>query len=100
MSDTAPTNQEALLSGAKPAPARVAQPCELLFEFLRGHDRIRCELRDHGAYGVEAQFLYNEEFRIGRTFHQRLDPMRTPREMAIAWAEAERAAILRESAEP
>jgi hypothetical protein len=25
-------------------------------EFLLGHDRILCELRDHGPYGVEAQF--------------------------------------------
>jgi len=31
--------------------------------------------------------LHNEEFRIGRVFHQRLDPTRTPREMAIAWAQ-------------
>lgn len=69
------------------------RPGELLFEFLRGHDRIRCELRDQGAYGVEAMFLTNEEFVISRTFHQRLDPSRTPRVMAIAWAEAERQAI-------
>ena len=72
---------------------------ELLFEFLRGHDRIRCELRDHGAYGVEAQFLINEELVIGRTFHQRLDPTRTPRAMAIAWAEDERKAIVRHAAQ-
>ncbi len=62
----------------------------LLFEFLRGHDRFRCELRDHGSYGVEAQFLINEELFIGRTFHQRLDPQRTPRAMAIMWADEER----------
>ena len=78
---------------AKPPGPRQAQPGELLFEFLQGHTRIRCELRDHGDYGVEAQFLHNEEIVIGRTFHQRLDPTRTPREMAITWAEAERAAM-------
>lgn len=69
-------------------PVRPRPPRALLFEFLRGHDRIRCELVDHGSYGVEAQFLTNEEFIIGRTFHQRLDPERTPRAMAIMWAEA------------
>ncbi len=68
------------------APAGPRPPRERLFEFLRGHDRILCELVDHGAYGVEAQFLTNEELTIGRTFHPRIDPTRTPRELAIAWA--------------
>ena len=37
-----------------PAPARVARPVELLFEFLRASDRapMSCELRFHGeSYG-------------------------------------------------
>ena len=73
-----------------PRPAsRVAQPGELLFEFyVEATKRFyRCEPRDHGAYGVEAQFLDPIDPIICRTFHQRLDPTRTPREMAIAWAE-------------
>lgn len=82
-----------LLHTAKPDPPRVPRSGELLFEFLRGHDRIRCELRDHGAYGVEAQFMTNEELTIAHTFHQRLDPNRTPREMAVAWAEEWRKTI-------
>ena len=67
----------------------VSQPGELLFEFLRERDhvRFRCELRDHGAYGVEAQYLRNEEFLIGRRFDTR--------ELAILWAEYQRTAILR-----
>src|SRR5262245_34837660 len=44
-----------------PNPARQPQSGELLFEFPRGHDRFLCELRDHGAYGIEAQFWKNEE---------------------------------------
>ena len=68
------------------APAGPQPPRERLFEFLRGHDRILCELVDHGGYGVEAQFLTNEELTIGRTFHRRLDLTHTPRELAIAWA--------------
>ena len=75
-------------------PPQPPKAREKLFEFLRGHDRILCELVDHGSvYGVEAQFFYNEEFRLGRTFPPRLNPEHTSREMAITWAEAERQAI-------
>jgi hypothetical protein len=68
---------------------------ELLFEFHvpATHTFWRVELRDHGPYGVEAQFLDPVEIRIARTFRQDLDPTRTPRQMAIAWAEEERKAI-------
>jgi hypothetical protein len=51
-----------------PAPkpqARVTQPGELLFEFVKGYTRIRCELVDHGDYGVEARILHDEEPMIG-----------------------------------
>jgi hypothetical protein len=76
------------------AGAAATRPGELLFEFLKGHTRIRCELRDHGEpYGVEAQFYRNEEFTHSRRFDRLLDPARTPREMAIAWAEGERVAM-------
>jgi len=44
-------------------------------------------------YGVEAQFLDPVDVRIARTFRQDMDPTRTPRTMAIAWAEEERKAI-------
>jgi hypothetical protein len=47
----------------------------------------------HGPYGVEAQFLDSVELRISRTFRQELDSTRTPRQMAIAWAEEWRKAI-------
>jgi hypothetical protein len=78
-----------------PAPPRQAQPGELLFEFhvAATHTFYRVELRDHGQYGVEAQILDPVDVRIARTFHQRLDPTRTPREMAIAWAEEGRKAV-------
>ena len=75
---------------------RQAKPGELLFEFYRERDHSRwfCELRDHGEpYGVEAQFFQNEELLVSRRFDRRMDPTRTPREMAIAWAEEERKAI-------
>jgi len=77
-----------------PAP-RQPKRGALLFEFLVNHTRVRCELVDHGEHGVEAQFWKNEEFAFSRRFDQRLDPARTPRELAIAWAEQERKALER-----
>ena len=44
---------------------------------------------DPGSYGFEAQFFTNEEPVIGRTFYQRLHLERTPRDVAITWAEAD-----------
>jgi hypothetical protein len=45
------------------APPRQAQPGELLFEFHvpATHTFYRVELRDHGAYGVEARRLMGQE---------------------------------------
>ena len=58
------------------------QPNELRFEFLVGHDRYLCELRDHGpVYGVEAQFWVNEEFPYSRRFDSAISRTMTPREM-------------------
>jgi hypothetical protein len=69
-----------------PATRRKPMPGERLFEFLRGHDRYLCELRDHGeVYGVEAQFYQNEEFTYSRRFETRA--------LAVQWAEKERTYI-------
>jgi hypothetical protein len=57
---------------------RQPQPGEKLFEFLLGHDASLCELRDHGPYGVKAQFDRNEEFRYT---------------LVIRWVEEERRAL-------
>jgi hypothetical protein len=85
--------QEDLLFNHTRRPPRQPQPGERLFEFVLGDDRILCELRDHGAYGVEAQFYRNEEFAYSRRFDPRLDTTRRSRELAIQWAEHERAAL-------
>jgi hypothetical protein len=90
------TDEPFYSSTAKPAPPRVAKPGELLFEFHleRTHRFYRVELRDHGpVYGVEAQFLDPIDPILCRTFRPDLDPTRTPREMAITWAEEERKAM-------
>jgi hypothetical protein len=77
-----------------PRRAREPRTGELLYEFLRGHDRIMCELFDLGEYGVDVRFSINEEFLYSRRFDSRLDPERPPREMATAWAEQERRALM------
>lgn len=61
----------------KPDPP--AQPGEPLFAFVYGLDRYVVELRDHGAFGVEAQFFLNEELFTSRRFDRRA--------LAMQWAE-------------
>jgi hypothetical protein len=79
----------------RPPPARKRRVGELLFEFYVESTKkfYRCELFDHGEWGVEPQFLDPIDPTIARLFHPQLDPTRTPREMAIAWAIEERKAI-------
>jgi hypothetical protein len=65
-----------------------------LYEFLHGHTRIRCELVDHGQYGIEARILHNEEHYMSHTFAPwHSIPFATPRAAAIHWAERERKAV-------
>jgi hypothetical protein len=66
-------------------PPQPLQPGERLFEFLRGHDRFYCELRNQGEFGIEAQFFRNDELYLSRRFDHR--------EQAIEWATSERQAI-------
>jgi hypothetical protein len=70
---------------AWPPPPVMPRPPELLFEFLRGHDRFTCELRFLGEWGVEAMFLKNEELFVGHRFDTRT--------IAAQWAESIRAVI-------
>jgi hypothetical protein len=74
---------------------REASPGELLFEFVTaGHVRWRCcELRDLGDWGIDLQWFRDEEFSRSQRFDRSMDATRTPRELAIAWAEEERKAI-------
>lgn len=71
----------------KPDPPREPTAGEPPFALLRGHVRFLCELRDHGAYGIEAQFYENEDFLVSRRFGTRT--------LAVQWAEEERKAIER-----
>jgi hypothetical protein len=78
---------------AKPRPPRVAQPSERRFEFRKGVDHYVCELRDHGEFGIEAQFLLNGELYIARTFRDQPDLNLRAWAVAIAWAEQQRTAM-------
>jgi hypothetical protein len=72
---------------AKPAPARVAKPGELLFEFVRASDRapMSCILRPGVEFGVEALILERGELFCSRRFDTRA--------LAVQWAELERVAM-------
>jgi hypothetical protein len=66
----------------KPAGPRQAQPGELVWEaHIRGRF-YRCELRDHGQWGVEAQVLLDHDLFYARRF--------STRAAALAFAEEER----------
>lgn len=69
-------------------PPRQPVPGEKLFEFLRGHDRFLCELRNHWQWGVEAHFYQNGYFIHSRRFDTR--------HLAIQRAELEREAIMKD----
>jgi hypothetical protein len=76
---------------ARRAVPRQRRTGETLFEFLVGHDHIRCELCNRGArHGTEATFYRNGKLLMSRRFDPRLDPTRAPRELAVQWAQAER----------
>jgi hypothetical protein len=81
------------LPNRSPQPPRPPQDGERLFEFLRVHDRILCELYDLGDYGIDVRFSMNEQFWYSRRFDPQLDPSRPLRELAIQWATEERKAI-------
>jgi hypothetical protein len=85
--------QEDLLFNHTRRPPRQSQPGERLFEFLLGTACVHCELRDHGPAGIEATFYQDGELLTSRRFDPRLDPSRTPRALAIQWAEEERRAL-------
>jgi hypothetical protein len=77
--DTEPTDDSYMSRRTKPTPS------ERLFAFVRQHDWFTCELREVGRWGIEARFLRNHQFLYSRRHKTR--------ELAIAWAEAERKAL-------
>jgi hypothetical protein len=83
-------------------PGRIPRHGELLFEFHipRTNTFWRVDLRDHGVYGIEAQFFNPIDLEKARTFRTPVrdgDRVWSPRELAIQWAEDERKAMERET---
>ena len=64
------TDEPFYAPGRRPTFRR-AKPDELLFACTRDRDRatFRCELRDRGDYGVEAQVFDGADLLIGRLSH-------------------------------
>jgi hypothetical protein len=79
--------------GLRPRPAREPKSGDRLFEFRKGTDSYACELRDHGEFGVEAQFPLNGKLYIARTFRDQPDVNLRAREVAMHWAQRQRATM-------
>jgi hypothetical protein len=52
-------------------PERTPQPGEPVWTLQKNGRTLRCELRDHGEHGCEAQLLRDGEFYVGRRFDRR-----------------------------
>jgi hypothetical protein len=50
---------------------RQPQPGEPLWTILRDGQRLECELRDHGAWGMEVQIYRDGKFLYGRRWPSR-----------------------------
>jgi hypothetical protein len=70
-------------------------PGDLLFEFHRERDHkfFRYELRDHGPWGVEAQFFEGGDFLLAQRFEDLLADTLIITRRDLTWANAERRVI-------
>ena len=75
---------EPLARKRKPIRGR-RRPSEVLFEFSRGANLYRCELRDHGAFGVAIKVYRNQKIMRHRRFKMR--------DVAVQWAQEQRTAL-------
>jgi hypothetical protein len=57
---------DALLWNYVPPPLANRKPAERLWSMRKGGKQVDSELRGHGEWGWECQFLYNGEFAYGR----------------------------------
>jgi hypothetical protein len=72
----------------KPRPQRQATAGELVWSLRKNGRTLRCELRDHGPDGCEAQLLRDGEFYAGRRFDRR--------EMALHYVHRRRSELERD----
>ena len=71
----------------KPRPPREAKAGEFVWTFQKNARTLRCELRDHGEHGCEAQLVRDDEFYVGRRFDRR--------ELALKYVNVRRADLER-----
>jgi hypothetical protein len=65
---TSPRDQSALLWNAQAPTQTLRKPNEPLWILVKGGERWAAELRGHGEFGWEIQFLRNEEFWYGHRY--------------------------------
>ena len=75
-------SNDALLWNAPPPPPRKPRPAEHVWSMRKNGKQVDAELRGHGEYGWECQFLHDREVVYGRRWDLR--------EQAIAEANSER----------
>jgi hypothetical protein len=74
--------------GRMPPSSRTEpRPGEVLYEFIRKSDRaqFRCDLRDHGEYGIEVQVFKDGKLVAASVF--------ATRTFALQWADLKRGAF-------
>lgn len=75
-----------MLWNAPPPPPRKPRPAERIWSMRKNGKQIDAELRGHGEYGWECQFLYEGELAYGRRWDMRA--------LAVAEAEDKRQELL------
>jgi hypothetical protein len=81
-------NDEPFYAPNRTTASRQRQPGEHLWAVRKDGRQLDCELRDHGAWGVEVQVYREGEFLYGRRWASRA--------LALAEADERKAQYLRE----
>ena len=80
-------NPEWFQASKSPTAVRQPKPGEALYELEIDGTRYRCELRDFGEFGIEAQMLVSGELWQSCRFFGRV--------LAVRWAEGIRDRLIR-----
>lgn len=68
-------SNDALLWNAQPPSPRTPRPVERVWSLQKNGKQVDAELRAHGEWGWECQFLYNGELAHGRCWVTRADAL-------------------------
>ena len=66
---------DALLWNAQPPPQRKPRPGESVWSMRKNGKQVDAELRGHGEFGWECQFLYKGELAYGKRWNLRAEAL-------------------------